>query len=205
MPPQQHFQIAADAAQTLTIAATTTLLPGLTRWDYWSTINATFGNREVIFWRKYDLSQGLTHNGQAMLLLEGGNTGLSKQLVDDYLCKDGLPASLSPLYLGDDSIARVVTNRDPRLSQTIYVRGYARVIQNGDTTSRFSEPDLNKTGSIRNTTGYQLYKGAAPNLESQGGGAASGVGATTASILFRYAEVLLIYAEAKAELGIQGI
>ncbi|HRN57428.1 MAG TPA: RagB/SusD family nutrient uptake outer membrane protein, partial [Agriterribacter sp.] len=87
------------------------------------------------------------------------------------------------------------------LSQTISVRGYARVIQNGDTTSRFSEPDINKTGSIRNTTGYQLYKGAAPNLESQGGGAASGVGATTASILFRYAEVLLIYAEAKAELG----
>lgn len=200
----KYFQIAADAAQTLINSGYYNIAAGSNpRWDYWSLFNQRdlSGNREVIFWRKYDLSQGLTHNGQAMLLLEGGNTGLSKQLVDDYLCKDGLPASLSPLYLGDDSIARVVTNRDPRLSQTIYVRGYARVIQNGDTTSRFSEPDLNKTGSIRNTTGYQLYKGAAPNLESQGGGAASGVGATTASILFRYAEVLLIYAEAKAELG----
>jgi hypothetical protein len=200
----KYFQAAADAAEMLINSGYYNISPGSNpQWDYWSLFNQRdlSGNKEVIFWRKYDLSQGLTHNGQAMLLLEGGNTGLSKQLVDDYLCKDGLPVSLSPLYLGDDSIARVITNRDPRLSQTIYVRGYARVIQNGDTSSRFSEPDLNKTGSIRNTTGYQLYKGAAPNLESQGGGAASGVGATTASILFRYAEVLLTYAEAKAELG----
>jgi len=174
------------------------------KWDYWNLFNQRdlSNNKEVILWRKYDLSLGLTHEGQAYLLLQGGNTGISKQLVDDYLCADGLPISLSPLYLGDDSIARVVKNRDPRLGQTIYVRGYPRVIQNGDTITRFSEPDINRTAEVRNTTGYELYKGASPNLESQGGGLASGVGATTASILFRYAEVLLIYAEAKAELGI---
>ncbi|HRN55476.1 MAG TPA: RagB/SusD family nutrient uptake outer membrane protein, partial [Agriterribacter sp.] len=124
----KYFQIAADAAETLINSGYYNIPIGSDpQWDYWSLFNQRdlSGNREVIFWRKYDLSQGLTHNGQAMLLLEGGNTGLSKQLVDDYLCQDGLPVSLSPLYLGDDSIARVITNRDPRLSQTIYVRGYA--------------------------------------------------------------------------------
>jgi hypothetical protein len=117
------------------------------------------------------------------------------------LCADGLPISTSPLYHGDDSIAQVVKNRDPRLGQTIFVRGYPRVIQNGDTITKFSEPDINKAGESRNTTGYQLFKGAAPNIEPQGAGPGNAAGATTASIIFRYAEVLLIYAEANAELG----
>ena len=200
----KYFQAAADAAEQIINSNYYSISVGSNpKWDYWSLFNQRdlSGSKDVILWRKYDLSQGLTHNGQALLLLEGGNTGLSKQLIDDYLCDDGLPISLSPNYLGDDSIARVVANRDPRLAQTIYVRGYPRVIQNGDTVSKFTEPDLNKTGLGRNTTGYQLYKGAAPNIESQGGGGASGVGATTAGILSRYAEVLLIYAEAKTELG----
>ncbi len=200
----KYFQQAASAAEQIMSSDYYSISGGSDpKWDYWKLFNQLdlSGNKEVILWRKYDLSLGLTHNGQAYLRLQGGNTGVSKNLVDDYLCSDGTPISVSPLYLGDDSIARVVKNRDPRLGQTIYVRGYARVIQNGDTISKFTEPDINRTADARNTTGYQLYKGTAPNVEAQGGGGASGVGATTASILFRYAEVLLIDAEARAELG----
>lgn len=200
----KYFQQAAAAAQQIINSGYYNISQGTNpQWDYWNLFNQRdlSNNREVLLWRKYDLSQGLTHQGQNYLLFEGGNTGISKQLVDDYLCADGMPISLSPLYQGDDSIAAVVKNRDPRLAQTVFVRGYPRVIQNGDTITKFSEPDISKAGESRNTTGYQLFKGAAPNIEPQGAGPGNAAGATTASIIFRYGEVLLIYAEANAELG----
>ena len=202
--PAKYFTQASAAAEQIMNSGNYSISVGTNpKWDYWNLFNQRdlSGNRDVIFWRKYDFSLGLTHNGQAYLLFEGGNTGISKQLVDDYLCADGLPISLSPLYKGDDSIAEVVTNRDLRLGQTIFVRGYPRVIHNGDTITKFSEPDINLSLDQRNTTGYELFKGAAPNIEPQGAGVGVAAGATTASIIFRYAEVLLIYAEANAELG----
>jgi hypothetical protein len=202
--PAKYFKQASDAAEQIMNSSNYSISVGANpKRDYWNLFNQLdlSGNRDVIFWRKYDFSLRLTHNGQAYLLFEGGNTGISKQLVDDYLCADGLPISLSPFYKGDDSIAEVVTNRDPRLGQTIFVRGYPKVIHNGDTITKFSEPDINLSLDQRNTTGYELFKGAAPNIEPQGAGVGVAAGATTASIIFRYAEVLLIYAEANAELG----
>ncbi|HTE27258.1 RagB/SusD family nutrient uptake outer membrane protein [Flavitalea sp.] len=200
----KYFQQAAAAAQQVINGNNYQIVAGNDpQWDYWNLFNRLdlSGNTEVILWRKYSLSQSLTHQAQNYLLYEGGNTGLSKQLVDSYLGIDGKPIALSPLYKGDDSIAGVVQNRDPRLRQTIFVRDHPMVIQNGDTVKKFSEPFINMSGESRNTTGYQLFKGAAPNIEPQGAGPGSGAGATTAAILFRYAEVLLNYAEAHAELG----
>lgn len=45
--------------------------------------------------------------------------GATKSMVEDYLCIDGLPISISPLYQGDAKIEDVFVNRDPRLRQTI--------------------------------------------------------------------------------------
>jgi hypothetical protein len=202
--PDKYFQQAAAAAEQLINSGNYAIVKGNNpRWDYWNLFNQLdlTGNKEVLLWKKYDLTLGLTHQGQNYLLFEGGNTGISKSLVDAYLCADGLPASISPLYKGDDSITSVITNRDPRLAQTVFMRGDPRVIQQGDTVARFIEPYINLAGESRNTSGYQLFKGCAPNIEPQGAGPGSGAGATTASIVFRYAEALLNYAEAKAELG----
>src|SRR5690606_36174744 len=49
----------------------------------------------------------------------------------------------------------------------------------------------------RSVTGYQLYKGHTADYEELN----NGVMSTSGLIYFRYAETLLIYAEAKAELG----
>lgn len=155
------------------------------------------GNSEVIFWKKYDVDLGVTHNVHRYIPRIGGNTGLSKSLVDSYLDTDGQPIALSSLYQGEGSLEDITADRDPRLSQTLYLPGAAKEIKNGELTVVFEKPDLEKTGSARNTSGFQLRKGGSPDYEQQKAG---GVG-TTASIIYRYAEILLIYAEAKAELG----
>ncbi|MGQ7870256.1 RagB/SusD family nutrient uptake outer membrane protein [Sunxiuqinia sp. sy24] len=154
-------------------------------------------NSEVILWKKYDVDLGVTHNVHRYIPRIGGNTGLSKSLVDSYLATDGLPISQSDLYAGEGSLEDVAANRDPRLAQTLYLPGAAKEIKNGELTVSFEKPDLDLTGSARNTSGFQLRKGGSPDFEQQKAG---GIG-TTAAIIYRYAEILLIYAEAKAELG----
>jgi hypothetical protein len=162
---------------------------------YWRLFNReTYaGSKEVMFWRQY-ADNILTHYW-ASYSSNGGGTGLTKSMVDAYLCADGKPIDLSNLYRGDTSLLHVVENRDPRLRQTIYV--------NDGTHLRFTNPNdtfmcPTFTGANENkcVTGYQLYKGHNPNREraiTQQG--------ITALIYFRYAEALLINAEAKAELG----
>ncbi|WP_343702104.1 RagB/SusD family nutrient uptake outer membrane protein [Chitinophaga sp.] len=157
------------------------------------------GNSEVIFWRKYKL--GVTsHNGQRYLSILAGNTGISASLVQSYLCTDGKPISLSQQYQGDNGLANVVKNRDPRLHQLIFVPGDPITIDysgGGDTLSKFQRAAVNLGGDSRDVTGYQIKKGAYPDKTLQQGDFMS----TTAPIIFRLGEVLLNYAEAKAELG----
>ncbi len=61
---------------------------------------------------------------------------------------------------------------------------------------KFSKPSLDGVGQFRATTGYCMYKGANTEYSQQ-----TGAGGWMGSIIFRYTEALLIYAEAKAELG----
>jgi hypothetical protein len=129
----------------------------------------------------------------------GGNLGLSKSLIDSYLCTDGKPRSVSHSFLGYDSLRLEVTNRDPRLAQTVFLSGYDITANapEGVKNQKFTRPALDGAGEFRNTTGYALYKGVNPDFQNQG---SNDVG-TQGSIIFRYAEALLIFAEAKAELG----
>lgn len=167
------------------------------RWDYWREFNQSdySNNQDVILWKKFDKALGLSHHTQPILSLEGGNTGISKSLVDAYLCIDGKPRSISPLYHGDDSLLSVVRDRDSRLIQTVFTPGDPREISSGDTTLKFTLPDITKSGVVVNTSGYQIFKGVDPNKEQHT------LDSDNGWILFRYAEVLLNYAEAKAELG----
>ncbi|MBK7438338.1 MAG: hypothetical protein IPI77_16440 [Saprospiraceae bacterium] len=41
-------------------------------------------------------------------------SGYTQEMVQMYLCTDGLPISLSPLYKGENDIRDVIQNRDPR-------------------------------------------------------------------------------------------
>lgn len=194
----KYLQKAADVSDQLITAGYYAITPitGDPKFGYWRLFNQKdlSNNKEMILWKKFDKALGLTHFGQNYLAYSGSGTGLSKQLIDYYLCTDGRPIAVSPLYKGDDSLSAQVTNRDPRLSQTIYLHGYPRIITNGDTTSKFNLPDINLPGDGKCTTGFEIFKGEAPDD-------ADGTGSVTASIIFRYAEVLLNNAEANVELG----
>jgi hypothetical protein len=152
-------------------------------------------SKEVLFWRQYNASLGIT-NGWSDFSTYGALTGLSKSMVESYLCTDGKPIDETNLYQGDNNLLQVVTNRDPRLGQTIYVNDGAHVQFHPSSPGdpNFVYPSFAENDK-RCITGYQLYKGHIPSVNL------SGSMNQNAMIYFRYAEALLINAEAKAELG----
>ncbi len=154
-------------------------------------------NPEVMFWTKMDLDLGIYAHRKFSYLTYPNGAGVTKALVDAYLCTDGLPISVSPLYEGSNTIADEAKNRDPRFYQTIFTPGTPWLIQNGDTAlwddaySKFFADN-----AYTAPTGYQRRKDYNPNFEFHHLNYEE-----SPSIQFRYAEVLLNYAEAKAELG----
>ncbi|MDR1342725.1 MAG: RagB/SusD family nutrient uptake outer membrane protein [Prevotellaceae bacterium] len=162
---------------------------------YWKLFNqeSYAASNEVLFWRQY--ADNIITHYWASYTSNGGGTGLTKSMVDAYLCIDGLPIDLSASYRGDSTLLSVVENRDPRLRQTIYVNDnrHFHFVAPNDT---FFYPAFAISNEKNCVTGYQLYKGHNPNYER-----ASTQRGITGLIYFRYAEALLINAEAKAELG----
>ncbi|WP_353128715.1 RagB/SusD family nutrient uptake outer membrane protein [Parapedobacter pyrenivorans] len=195
--PEKYFSACVDAVKMLIADNTNSIVAGsdVTR-DYWNLFNKRdyTNHNEVLLWKPFDKSIGVYHYGQNYFQNYGGNTGVSKQLVDDFLCDDGLPIGLSERYQGDNTLKQVTTNRDPRLYQLVFLPGYPRKMVGPDTTVYFTVPDLVNAQSNVSTTGYQLFKGLDPEEEE-------GRQASTGSIIFRYAEALLNYAEAAVELG----
>ena len=183
-----YLQAASDAAeQIMNSGAFSIYSTGSPQSDYYNLFiqDELLGNPEAIMPMRY-LTTVLTNNYDRELGQAGD--GYSKDFVRSFLCTDGLPTALSPLYKGDDSLDAEVKNRDPRLAQQIATRGFNFL--NGDTIS------LPRIGTTVTSTGYQPIKGRSSSL------AAWNASQSTYDVfIFRYAETLLIEAEATAELG----
>ena len=142
-------------------------------------------NTEIVLARAYNTDIGLKHDVNGYLTsITMGRPGLLKNIANMYLMKDGTPFTSQPgwetMQLPDES-----RNRDGRFAQTVRTPGYKRV----DDTAE-SAPNLAAT-----MTGYQLVKYLTSAKYD------SYQASTSDLPLFRAAEVLLNYAEAKAELG----
>jgi len=198
---EKFLRIAADAAKALIDEGTLSLYKtGNPSMDYFNLFNQVDYDKisEVIFWKRYNLEEKITHNWQRYLPMSGGGTGLTRELIRSYLCTDGLPVETSGLYQGDLSLSDVIVNRDSRLHQTIWVYDDVRRVEQDGTELLFTQTGLDYPNAESvNTTGYQLKKGASTDWYMQEN-TSSG---TTGHIVFRYAEALLNYAEARAELG----
>jgi hypothetical protein len=190
----KFIQKAADAAEALMDMAEVNGFPALDNVDvengYWLLFNRKdySNHKEVLLWRKFSIAEGVIHH------YFGNQGGLSKSMVDSYLCLDGKPISLSPLYQGDKDLVTVIENRDPRLTQTMQVNDGKHILwdDRGGETIYFTTPGFSSPA-----TGYQLYKGNHVDYAEN-----ANVQQSTAGVIyFRYAETLLIYAEAKTELG----
>ena len=114
----------------------------------------------------------------------GNRFSIIRPFINSYLQLDGTPYT-SRNGWETETFFEECQNRDYRLSQTIRTPGYTR---DGEATS----PDF--AGYVR--TGYQPIKLCLDGKEYDNAALN-----TNALPLFRYAETLLNYAEAKAELG----
>lgn len=142
-------------------------------------------SEEIILARTFSSDLGLRHSLNFYTVSTSNwKPGLEKRLVNSYLMKDGSRFTDQAGYM-TRQFSRETQNRDPRLSQTIRTPGYSRI---GNTA--LAAPNLGAS-----VTGYQLIKFVSD--PSQDGYNQS----VTPLPVFRYAEVLLNYAEAKAELG----
>ncbi len=151
------------------------------------------GVDEVMYWRRYELGFFTNHVQSYHRSYNGGAT---KSFVEDYLCTDGLPISLSPLYKGDISFRNIFENRDPRLRQTIlHPDDVSRWSWNNNDQLR-TYPRLTGMSGQTSETGYEICKVYEPIASF-----ASYNTSDTPGIILRFGEVLLNYAEAMAELG----
>lgn len=119
----------------------------------------------------------------------------TKKLADMYLTNDGLPITKATIFHGYNSRISEFENRDPRMTMTILIPGTAinqPLLGAAPVESWPFYPQRNPN------TGYIIYKFFSEDVISnglQGNGNSSSVDRH----LIRYAEVLLIYAEAKFE------
>jgi len=153
------------------------------------------GNPEVLYWRRYETGI-LTHHSHAYHRAYNG--GATKSLVEDYLCTDGKPISTSPLYQGDAVYENIFVNRDPRLRQTILHPADQPIYNYGKHDfDAYSYPRIQGMGGgIKTYTGYHIIK-----VYDWQSAHAPWNTSTNPAIVLRFAEALLNYAEAKAELG----
>ncbi len=154
---------------------------------------------EVLFWTKMSAEFNIFAGGKLDRLSTPDGYGTTKSLADSYLCNDGLPTALSPLYQGNNSIIDESTNRDPRFYQTIFTPDVSwRINEDADTIfwKKYYEETLFNNLTNSPPTGYHRRKDYNAHDEFQ-----SENFELTPSIQYRYAEVLLNFAEAKAELG----
>lgn len=132
----------------------------------------------------------------------GGSQAPSWDLFHAFLCIDGLPIDESPLY----DPRQPFENRDPRCASTI-VEFQSRhlnftyqphpdsvMVMNFNTGTKQTNNDTRSVAQFASFNGLLLKKGVdedwLPNFEAEND-----------HILMRYADVLLMYAEAKIELG----
>lgn len=149
---------------------------------------------EVIFWRKYQA--GVINSIWDRYSANGAGRGATKSLVDSYLRMDGTPV---PANYDDATLVSITQNRDPRLEQTIQINDRKHLRwEKANPPIYFIAPAFDGWDSEESCpTGYQTYKGHNFRYAEA---RPAGLG-LQALIYFRFGETLLIYAEAKAELG----
>ena len=163
------------------------------------------GMGEVLLWRKYSSDEGVFHdvngNLKAGVVDSEGAAGITQSLVDNYLNADG--TFIDPTNEKFKDFKETFEGRDPRLIQTVMNEGakFASAITatpmhleeyTDEKKNTISPPKLAGDGNTRSLTGYHIRLGIDTTFVSGNG--------ETALPIIRYAEGLLAYAQAAAEL-----
>lgn len=163
------------------------------------------GMGEVLLWRKYSSDEGVFHdvngNLKAGVVDSEGAAGITQSLVDNYLNADG--TFIDPTNEKFKDFKETFEGRDPRLIQTVMNEGAKFASATTATPMHLEEytdekkntispPKLAGDGNTRSLTGYHIRLGIDTTFVSGNG--------ETALPIIRYAEGLLAYAKAAAEL-----
>ena len=145
---------------------------------------------EYILAIKFDYGMSVYHNATAHTLVPTqGRPGLTRKLINTYLMKDGTRFTDREGW-ETMPFTEEVKDRDPRLAQSIRTPGYHRIGR-----TEVLAPDLSVS-----VTGYQPIK-YVQDPSASGGQVDRNDRSTCDLPVFRLAEVMLNFAEAKAELG----
>ena len=159
-------------------------------------------NDEAIFRKCYDYAQqrysnmNLTHSA-------GGASG-TRKLMDMYLCTDGLPINISPLFKGYHGFATEFENRDARMNSLFSVPGrrYWKSNSEGGVPANYSIAPADDAGtsiSMPNMRTYSVVSYGGRKFTSEESRAEYQQSQDYMHI--RLAEMLLTYAEATIELS----
>lgn len=189
---EYYLDLAAKAAEEVMNTSGYTLYKGSTKATNYRDLflgDPSTGDAfadEIILARDYNATLNILHNATYNTIGNYGNPSMTRKLACSYLMADGTRfterAGWETMQFGEE-----LKNRDPRMSQTIRGVDYMRV----DGTT-IEAPSFAST-----ITGYQPVKfmlGLNANADTYNKSYQD-------LPIYRYAEVLLNFAEAKAELG----
>ncbi|QZT36558.1 RagB/SusD family nutrient uptake outer membrane protein [Halosquirtibacter xylanolyticus] len=196
---REFLELVPDVLKQMKMLGTCAIETGDPTNAYWSLFNKSdyTNSKEVLLWRKYDISLGLGHNLNRNLA-RGNSEGLTKSFIDSFLDIEGNPISASNVFQGYNSLTEIVADRDPRLKQSVWVENTTLTTNHPSGKDEYFDiPLVVASTEDRSITGFNTYKGFNPDYDQR---SANHI-CTTGAIIMRYAEVLLNDAEAKAELG----
>lgn len=147
------------------------------------------GHKEVILYRHYDASQAVYHHVASYSnLYEGQEYGPNLDLAKSFICNDGLPYQLSShASAGKFDITSFIESRDPRFEATFWHEPAERSV-----SLLYACKFIHREGPTYHDEGKTIP----PKYSSSTN--------TNDAPVIRYAEVLLNWIEAKAELATMG-
>lgn len=190
--PELELQSSASAYLQKAVEATEIIMAKTDQYEITGTgkegyavlfAGALNANKEAILFVDFDRELGKL-NANSEVLDRAWN--LSKSLADSYLKTDGTPATADPAY-ATCGYVEMFQDRDPRMAATIMPPGY---VMAAETSPHITNPSYGGIPQVKYYTNDPVFNPGGYNTFS------------TDYPVFRLAEILLIHAEAKAELGV---
>jgi hypothetical protein len=201
--PNKYFQACVSASEELMtgnyeVGIYNTGNPDQDYYELFGLVNMS-DIGEVLLYRSYNVDDGFGNTVQHFTTENPNRYGATFELISMYLSKDGTPydyLGVADTAIGNAFLTNIADNCDPRLKSTVWIPGDLRAAR---FDRYFDKPWIDQSAVRLCPTGFQVKKTSDPNSPVAGGDFANQ--SNTGYIIFRYAEVLLNYAEALYELN----
>ena len=191
-PYTYYLQLSADASEEIMNTSGYSIYRGSSKYTAYRDLflgkpeSGDAYEEEIVLARDYNQALNILHNATFFTIGNYGNQSMTRKMACSYLMADGTRYTDQEGWQ-TKSFKDETKNRDPRMEQSIRIPGYKRIDGTEELAPNFTQV----------ITGYQPIKymlGLNADCDRYS------VSYQDLHI-YRYAEILLNYAEAKAELG----